>query len=219
MEVQVSQATLVAIQRHLLAKDNSDNRDRAFADLVDVLLEPLVEELSWSCRCLNGHLNRRSDEHFIRDSVTDAFLDLRKNPEKYDASRGVPLDRYLAAAARRNVSDLQRKERRIKCREQRAGRKKLAANVALDPAAANIIQEANESQEQKVRDFLAQMEKPQDAEILVLMVQGVRATASYAHILEIENLPLEQQRREVKRNKDRLKHWAMRHGFGSLFSS
>ncbi len=138
MQVQVHQAILMEIHRRLLAKDRS-----ALKDLVGVLLEPIVGELT---RCF-----RRADEQVIRDAVNDALLDECANPERFDASHGVPLDRYLAAAARRNVRDWERGEHRRKQREQRYSCKKKEANVALDPAAANILQEVQEGQQRKIQ--------------------------------------------------------------------
>lgn len=206
MRVQVPQAILMAIHRRLLAKEKT-----AWDDLVAVLLEPLVDELSV--------YSRRIDEHVIREAVIDALLDECANPERFEASRGVPLDRFLAAAARRNVQDLQQSEHRRKQREQRYGCQKKEANVALDPAAANILQEVQEGQERKVQNLLTLVKNPRDREILLLRMQGVRCTAVFARILGIEDRSLEQQRREVKRCKDRLRRLATRHGFRSLFSS
>ena len=45
----------------------------------------------------------------------------------------------------------------------------------------------------------------QEAEVLTLMRQGERRTLEFARVLGISELPAEQQRREVKRVKDRIK--------------
>ena len=43
-----------------------------------------------------------------------------------------------------------------------------------------------------------------DRQLFLLMLNGVRETAPYAEIMQLELLPVSKQRREVKRAKDRL---------------
>ena len=45
---------------------------------------------------------------------------------------------------------------------------------------------------------------PNDQQLLALRLQGVRRTEAFAEILGITHLPIETQRREVKRAKDRI---------------
>ena len=205
VRAQVPQDMLTAIHRRLLTKDKT-----AWDDLTEVLLEPLVGELST--------YYRRVDEHVIRDAVIDALLDECAKPTGYDANRGVPLDRFLAAAARRNVRDLLRSEYRKKQRERQVAQEKKEVDVALDPAAANILKEVQEDQERKVQNLLTLVNDPRDRKILLLRMQGVRNTVEFARILGIEDHPLKQQRREVMRRKDRLRCLAQRHGFRSLLT-
>ena len=65
----------------------------------------------------------RADEHLIQEGVIDAVLDYCANPQRFDTCREVPLDRFLAKAAWRNVDNLLVAERRRKQRERRAGGK------------------------------------------------------------------------------------------------
>jgi succinate dehydrogenase flavin-adding protein (antitoxin of CptAB toxin-antitoxin module) len=195
---QANQAMLLAIHIRLLAAENG-----AREALVRVMLEPLVEEL---VRRL-----RRVDEHLIRDGVVDALLDFCARPKQYDAEQGVPWDRFLAVAARRNVDDHLRSESRRKRREEKVGRGKKEADVALDPAAANIIQEVNEQQSQKNQELLDLLSDPKDREFLFLKMQGERKAEVFARVLEITHLSMDAQRKEIKRRKDRIQHFVKRH--------
>src|SRR5581483_5201551 len=61
----------------------------------------------------------RVDVQLVADGVTDALLDDSERPDQFDAGREVPLDRFLAAAAQRNVANLLRSEHRRKARERK----------------------------------------------------------------------------------------------------
>src|SRR5581483_115875 len=98
-----------------------------------LLLPPLVEEI--------GRRFPRKDEQIIADGVINALLDYCGDPQQFRPDKGVPLDRYLATAAWRNVDNLLTGERRRKARERKVGSKKREADVALDPVARNIRQE------------------------------------------------------------------------------
>ena len=53
---------------------------------------------------------------------------------------------------------------------------------------------------------------PRDRQILALRLQGERRTEAFAEILGLSYLPIEAQRREVKRAKDRIDKILRRHG-------
>ncbi|HWG46953.1 MAG TPA: hypothetical protein VN688_29590 [Gemmataceae bacterium] len=154
----------------------------------------------------------RSDEQLVSDGVIDAVLDYCSQPRQYDADAGVPLDRFLALAARRNVANLQCGEQRRKQRERRAGEKKREADVALDPLARNIQQEEREAMEQRRAVLLAALKTARDREILTLWLDGVKDNAAFATVLNVTHLPLDRQRVEVKRHKDRILRFLRRKG-------
>jgi hypothetical protein len=56
------------------------------------------------------------------------------------------------------------------------------------------------------------LQDPTDRQILALRLRGERRTAAFAAILNISHLPLEMQRREVKRAKDRIDKVIRRRG-------
>jgi RNA polymerase sigma-70 factor (ECF subfamily) len=153
-----------------------------------------------------------TDEHLVSDGIIDAILDYCVHPEQFDGSKDVPLDRFLATAAWRNVDNLLTGERRRKRRERMVGSEKREADVALDPVARNIRQEELRQLDEKQADMLAALDDPKDKEILALRLKGIRATAPYACVLGITHLPLKQQREEVKRHKDRITRFLRRKG-------
>ncbi len=164
---------------------------------------------------LSGELRRKfryADPHLVADGVIDAVIDYCARPQQYDAALGVPLDRFLAAAAGRNVLNLLRGERRRKDRERLVGRQRREADVGFDPVAGNICQEEREHLEAKRAAMLQALNDPRDRDILDLRLQGVRDTAPFARILGLTHLPPAEQRSEVRRRKDRIVRFLRRKG-------
>jgi hypothetical protein len=98
--------------------------------------------------------------------------------------------------------------------KRRIARMKLVSleDVALGVPDGNINIEEEVIARQEVKSRLQLLKNQQavttneqDERILELMQAKVRATAEYARVLHIEHLPEEEQRAEVKRNKDRLR--------------
>lgn len=168
----------------------------ASEELARLVLPSLVEEMI-----------RRfptTDEQMVSDGVIDAVLEYGAYPQRFDTGKGVPLDRFLARAAWRNVQNLRTRETRLKQRERKVGRQKREADVALDPVARNIRREELRQLEEKKAAMFAALGSPQDKEILRLKLEGARDTASFARVLAITDLPVTRQRQEVKRHKDRV---------------
>jgi len=164
---------------------------------------------------LQGEMARRfpgTDDQLLSDGVIDAVLGYCACPGQYDPGQGVPLDRFLATAAWRNVSNLRTGERRRLRREKKVGGEKHETDVALDPAARNIQREEEEQHAARRAAILAALDDPKDREIMALRLDGVRDTAAYARILEITNLPTQRQQEEVKRHKDRITRSLRRKG-------
>ena len=185
-------AQLLEMHRRLLAGDRT-----ASEAVMRLLHASLTQEVSAQFRQI--------DQHIIWDGVIDAMLDYCARPQQFDAERGVSLKRFLRLAARRNVMNILRGEQRRKVREEAAGHAWAAANVELDPAAGNLFQKEESAQRQRQQTALTNaLQNPNDQQLLALRLQGVRRTEAFAEILGITHLPIETQRREVKRAKDRI---------------
>lgn len=191
--------TLHQLHERLLAGDRL-----ASEELSRLLLIPLSQEI--------GKRFPKVDEQIVSDGVIDAVLDYCTCPGKFDISRDVPLERFLAAAAWRNVDNLLIGERRRKFRERKVGSKKREADVALDPVARNIRQEELQELNEKEAAMYAALDNPKDKEILRLKLDGVRDTASFASVLGITHLPVALQQEEVRRHKDRIVRFLRRKG-------
>jgi RNA polymerase sigma-70 factor (ECF subfamily) len=181
-----------------------DGDRTASEELAELILEPLVDTIS-----------RRfphSDEQTIWDGVVDAFLDYCAHAHQFDEGCGVPLDRFLRLASRRNVMNLLRGEARRRAREEIA-HSNVSAAVELDPTVGNILQEEETRALQRQQEGMMQrLSDPRDKQILALRLQGERHTEAFAEILGIAHLPIEAQRHEVKRAKDRIDKILRRHG-------
>jgi DNA-directed RNA polymerase specialized sigma24 family protein len=185
-------AQLLELHRRLLTGDRT-----ASEEVVRLLHAPLTQEVSAQFR--------HTDQHIIWDGVIDAMLDYCARPEQFDAERGVSLKRFIRLAARRNVVNMLRGEQRRKVREEAAGHAWAASSVELDPVAGNLLQKEESTQRQRQQTALANaLQNPNDQQLLALRLQGVRRTEAFAAVLGITHLPIETQRREVKRAKDRI---------------
>jgi RNA polymerase sigma-70 factor, ECF subfamily len=193
------QDSLLILHERLLRGDRL-----ASEELARLVLPPLEEGIA--------RRFPRADEQLTSDGVIDAVLDYCASPQQFDAGKNVPLDRFLATAAWRNVDNLLIGERRRRQREKKAGGGKHEADVALDPAARNIHREEEEQCAVRRDAILAALDDPKDKEIMALRLDGVRDTAAYARILSITDLPIQRQREEVKRHKDRITRFLRRKG-------
>jgi len=146
----------------------------------------------------------RTDEHIISDGSVDAILEYCEKPQTFDATLGIPLERFLKLAATRNVQNFIRGEERRKAREEKYGKRTLETSVELDVAAGNIITEEILARMQEMKAILNILDDPLDKKIKELSLQGERRTEVFAEILGITHLSKEQQKREVKRAKDRI---------------
>ncbi len=183
---------LLELHKRLLLGDRT-----ASEEVASQLLAPLTLQVSRKFPF--------TDEQIIFDGVTDAILDYCEKPQKFDATRGIPIDGFLHMAARKNVSNLLRGENRRKAREGRYGQASLETSVELSGSAGNLLK-----RDKKIRvrpslgEAMAILKNKKDQQIHKLRLQGERSTRVFAQILGIDHLPTEVQRRQVKQAKDRI---------------
>jgi hypothetical protein len=149
--------------------------------------------------------------HLVYDGAIDAFLDFCAHPDRFDPSRETSVEGCLLNAAWCNVDNLIVSERRLKAREQRVGQKNPEISVAFDPVARKIKQEEDRRKAADLEEILSAL-NDKDQEFYKLHMQGTRATGVFAKFLQIEHLPVKQQRKEVKRHKDRIRSFLKRKG-------
>jgi RNA polymerase sigma-70 factor, ECF subfamily len=199
MPPRLDSSQLLGLHRRLCDGDRT-----ASEELAELILEPLIDAIS--------RRFPRSDEQTIWDGVVDALLDYCARPHQFDEERGVPLDRFLCMASRHNVTNLLRGETRRRAREE-AAQSDARSVVELDPTAGNILQQEETRELQRQQEgMMERLSDPRDQQVLALRLQGERRTEAFAEILGISHLPIEAQRRAVKRTKDRIDKILRRHG-------
>ncbi|HZT07115.1 MAG TPA: hypothetical protein VFC51_08805 [Chloroflexota bacterium] len=182
------------LHRRLVERDPT-----APSDLVCRFLEPLTQ---W--------LNRRfagMDPRDLEEIAFDTLARLAQEPQRYDPDRA-SLDTYLHMDAAGDARNLFQRFRRSRSREI-----SLEAVEHSAPARNVIASDELDSAEQLARQEDADMASAwvdsrfvgSDREVVWLMFAGERRTEVYAHVLGLDAEPREQQRRAVKRAKDRVK--------------
>ncbi|GER83773.1 hypothetical protein KTAU_24100 [Thermogemmatispora aurantia] len=198
---------LEAVYQRLLAQDPTAPDD--FAELV---LDPLTAQLRLRYASV-------PDPQLIQDAVTDSVLTFLEHPKRYRPERG-SLWHYLMMNAEGDL-------RNALSRYQREQQRQLPlSSVALPLSAGNSsLEEVRPWQEAEARlalsapplqELLQRLRSetftPIEWRIVVLMLQGERRTSAYAAELGLTYLSIEEQRKQVKRVKDRLRSRLKRHG-------
>lgn len=192
----------LALHRRLLADDPT-----APADLASAYLDHLAE---W----LLARNPRVPDPHLHTEAAGEAIIALIKNPRSYDPAR-LSLEAYLHMSAQGDLRNLLRKERRHQAHRARweavelsPARGKELWDTANDPA--RIVGREDET-------AIPTAPAPpglttRETGVLALMRAGERKTVAYARLLGLADRPIAEQRREVKRVKDRLQKRLARAG-------
>lgn len=135
------------------------------------------------------------------DAATDAILDYVRSPGRFDRNRGVALEQFLYRAGWRNLADAVDSERRRQLREHNYASSPLSLRNDDDDRADLEGDEIEDELEHRV---LAAARNDAERRACRYLVAGERATSVIARALELLHLPTAEQRREVKRFKDRL---------------
>jgi|SRR5215475_5243974 len=150
-----------------------------------------------------------ADPHSLESLIGLSIARYLNDPHRYRPDKG-PLLAYL-------WKDIEGDRR-----NELASRGARRSHEVPDTAAVEVeAGDRNLSVEEEVLDALDPLDMPrrlldaarteatafsdQDRELLMLMADGVRESASYAEVLGIGHLPPADYKREVKRHKDRLK--------------
>ena len=186
-----------SIHQRLLGQDPT-----APSDLVSAFLGPLVETLRRDARA--------PDQAFFLDAATDALLAYAKEPSKFAPDkRG--LKGYLKMAAKGDLLNAIARHNRRRRWERSVEDVELAArggNKALGPGGLRRVKDRPDTPMQEA-ELLSLVERAlphgTDRDIAELIRNGERSTAVFARVLGIADRPEAEQRKLVKRNKDRIK--------------
>lgn len=197
---EASDATI--LHGRLLAGDPT-----ATAMIAERYLEPLTHRLLQARRDV-------SDTQLVQDAVIEALMDYLRHPGRYEPERA-SLETYLFMAAKADLKNALAKERRHSLR---------AISLDDDPAPAVELSLAarNDSVEdiviermgvalpsgldraQALRMIAQEFPDPSDRRLLSLILDGERHSVAFARILGVSELADGDQRRIVKRHKDRI---------------
>ena len=199
------------LHRRLLADDPV-----APADFAEAALEPLIAYLI--------KRNPGLDPHLRQTAAEDAILALIRRPESYDPRRGAFIG-YLYRSAQGDLQNGLARERRhaerradLEAVELSPMLRKYVQDTGADPA--RIVQAREELGEMiaearaQVPDVVRAGLSDGEARALALLRQGERKTEVFAAALGIAHLAVAEQRREVKRVKDRVQKRIERSGGG-----
>jgi RNA polymerase sigma-70 factor (ECF subfamily) len=169
-------------------------------------IEAFLDELVHLLRVRAGPIQ---DETLIVDAATDAFLAYVQDPSKFDPTKSRLLT-YLTMSAHGDLLNmldrqLRRQRRQVSLDDVEhvlPSRNELIDELEErldrdDAATAESTSEALNRVREELPDLL-------DQQILGLMLQGERKTSAYASLLGIEDQDPKNQRRTVKRHKDRI---------------
>ena len=183
------------LYRRLLERDAV-----ASAEFATAFLKPLI---AWLQTMRPG-----VDPMACEEAAGEAIIGFITHPTSYDPER-LEVLAYLRMAARRDLLNLLRKERRhqLNRRDFRVVEHGPEDGKYLgredDPSLPLQIEEAR--QHQALPDELGQELTDMERRFVELMQQGERRTSAFAVVLGVAHLSAGEQRREVKRVKDRLK--------------
>jgi DNA-directed RNA polymerase specialized sigma24 family protein len=161
----------------------------ASAELVEALSEPLLYHLTKKYPKLR-------DPDSLYDAVTDALMSYIKRPAQFDPTKR-SLIGFLGMAAEGDLLNALAKEKR---RRQKGIS---LEDVELEIVVGNSEVEKGNSETEPERDDLRQalpriFKDPKDLVMVELMISGERTTESFVEVLELQHLPVDQQRREVQ---------------------
>lgn len=160
---------------------------------------------------------RRIDPQLIETAVLDALMERVIRAHPGDEADDASVQRQLEWAAECNVRNALRGERRRRGRQGKAGAAGAASttsSVELGDPAGKIIEEEEADRHARDREAAkALLTDPADRRAFELMIANERRTTVYAEALGITHLPPDEQRRRVKRAKDRITK-TLRRGLG-----
>lgn len=159
-------------------------------------------------RALRRGFPRVSDD-LLADAVDDALMEYADRPNRFDTTRGVPLRRFLECAARRNLANLLKAEARRRLREAAYGDQVLRSEYCDNYHEECVVGTGEDSE--FLRAMLSVISNDIEREAFLGWLRGVRKTYETAQALGLSHLSPADQKREVKRFRERIVKRLRRH--------
>jgi hypothetical protein len=170
-------------------------------DIATTFLEPLINWLS--------SLNQSIHPDLVNEAAEDALLALIHNPSSYDPSKST-LETYLRMSAQGDLRNILSRESAHRSRHKPLKAVELSDKDGKymgreeDPSLSLLIHEKLASLAEDVPATIRESLTEVEARVLELMLRRERRTVVYAEACGIADRPIHEQRRLVKRIKDRL---------------
>lgn len=185
--------------------------------LFSLCLEPLVKTLRLKAP-------KTAREEMWQDAAIDAILELIARPHRYDPRKSAVLTYLSVIAQRRLIDALRRETRQTQVTSLETDLASQSFVAGEDESANTLLERLDqrgdssqwqlgeaqvllESSEERARlDGILREILPdaRDRRAFELIAQGRVATEELAAALELEELPVAEQRKEVKRHRDRI---------------
>ncbi|HLG40901.1 MAG TPA: hypothetical protein VI461_14575 [Chitinophagaceae bacterium] len=198
--------------------DNGKELHQLILKQDDIALSKLFDLYSESiARKLKGWYRKvaKMDVALIYEAVSEAFLGYFHNPLTFNPNIS-SLHRFLEVAAERDLKNILVRENKHMEAQKAPNDVELHElfwnSISTDikkPDEKLVFSEAMELVEKELATYF---ETETDIRLAKLVIAGERETEIYSAVLEIEELDIEEQRAEVKRNKDRIKKVLKRNG-------
>jgi len=154
------------------------------------------------------------EEALLQDAATDALLDYVQHPSKFKPHKSALLT-YLTMAAYRDLLNMLAKEQRRRRREVpiEAVEESLVDGNNLVETESQILDSMTTAERIEVLRTVGKVfPDARDRAFLKLMMDGERRTAVFCNVLGIQALTPDEQRKIVKRHKDRITKRLQRFG-------
>lgn len=168
-------------------------------DFAEAFLGELVQRLRAKAR-------PSCEDASVRDAATDALLDYVQHPSKFKPNKSA-LMTYLTMAAYRDLLNSVAKEQRRRCREvplQVVEETLDQGNNEVEPENGVLDGMTAEKRTELLQTVSKMFPDARDRAFLELMMNGERKTSAFCRVLGIQTLTPDEQRRAVKRHKDRI---------------
>jgi RNA polymerase sigma factor (sigma-70 family) len=148
----------------------------------------------------------------VHDAVIDVFVAYVREPGRYDPSRS-NLVSWLQMQAHGDLINDYRSptrsffQRRVSLLREDVEGEDFARKLRL----VKEDDYPSDTERALLEEAFAKLDDARDQHLLALMIDGDTSTKAAAEILGLDHLPLDEQRAEVKRNKDRIKAKVKRH--------
>ena len=173
-----------------------DGSRTATSEIAEMFFQPLIKSLRIEFKQLK-------EPHLIDMVVADAFINYFKHPEKFEPSRS-SLFTYLRIRARTyllNSLGQQAFAKKVVELDEAETVHQTRDEGAPDPEAAIVSHTFQAEIMQQVQKYITD---PIDLRLVGLLTKGVRDTNEYAEVLGITDRPFAEQKKTVKRHKDRI---------------